>query len=190
MIIPNHTDSYSVNEGPLEIAGLNSLNKGENSGPERSEQPVSGRARMGSRSSDCVVWAIQHLPSLGSPARLPRSVAQERKGNRGLGSANELGSANGLLSPLVWAPRPPFHPGVSPTTPTVSQWAPSTYAVTSGYTCVHFLGAGFLDLSSISHQFRRASTFFKTSKAHKHQGELCDSGVKSLGGSGWSTEPK
>lgn len=121
----------------------------------------------------------------GSRACLPRSVAQERTtGNRGLGSANSL------LSPPVWAPRPSFHPGVSPTTPTVSQWAPSTYAFTSGYICDHFLSAGFLDLSPISHQFRRASTFFKTSKAHKYQGELCDAGVKSLGGSGWSTEPK
>lgn len=132
-------------------------------------------------------------PPWGSRARLPRSAAQERRtGNRGLGSANSL------LSPPVWAPRPSFHPGVSPTTPTVSRWAPrpplipslAATSVTSGYICDHFLSAAFLDLSSISHQFRRASTFFKTSKAHKYQGELCDSGVKSLGGSGWSTEPK
>lgn len=44
--------------------------------------------------------------------------------------------------------------------------------------------AGFLHSSSISHQFRRAPTFiyffFKIGKPKRCQGELCDSGIKSL----------
>lgn len=69
---------------------------------------------------------------LGYPAPplpgAPVPVCPEVQHRRGLGSVQHsnrgLGSANSLLSPPVWAPRPSFHPGVSPTTPTVSQWAP------------------------------------------------------------------